>query len=56
MGDMRSVPEPSSAVGGPATGRDPWAGFGDTPDQDWQAFHSQYQDIGRWTHSYYTQT
>jgi two-component sensor histidine kinase len=31
MGDMRSVPEPSSAVGSPATGRDPWAGFGAGP-------------------------
>ena len=31
MADMRSVPEPSSAVGGPATGRDPWAGFGAGP-------------------------
>jgi hypothetical protein len=31
MGDMRSVPEPSSAVGSPGTGRDPWAGFGAGP-------------------------
>ena len=31
MGDMRSVPEHSSAVGGPVTGRDPWAGFGAGP-------------------------
>src|SRR3954454_1429821 len=28
---MRSVPEPSSAVGSPVTGRDPWAGFGAGP-------------------------
>jgi hypothetical protein len=27
VGDMRSVPEPSSVGGGPVSGRDPWAGF-----------------------------
>jgi len=31
VGDMRSVPEPSSVGGIPATGRDPWAGFGAGP-------------------------
>ena len=33
MADMRSVPEHSSAVGNPATARDPWAGFGTGPRQ-----------------------
>src|SRR5689334_14206912 len=31
VGDMRSVPEPSSVGGSPVTGRDPWAGFGAAP-------------------------
>jgi len=31
VGDMRSVPEPSSVGGSPVTGRDPWAGFGARP-------------------------
>jgi hypothetical protein len=31
VGDMRSVPESSSVGGSPATGRDPWAGFGAGP-------------------------
>jgi hypothetical protein len=31
VADMRSAPDPSSAVGSPATGRDPWSGFGAGP-------------------------